>query len=84
MNVLFAIASTILFPVVAMAAGDTIRCAGTGIKVPDWSADERDRVCSAAAAAIAFFRAAGLAYHADDLTIRPLGLLLHDIARGAT
>lgn len=72
MNFVIAIASIVLFPVVAMAADGPFRCSGTGIQVSGWNTDERDRVCSAAAAAIAFFKAAGVAYHADDLTIRPL------------
>ena len=69
---LLAIASIVLLPVAAMAAGEPIRCPGTGIQVPGWSAEERDRVCSGAAATIAFFEAAGFVHHVDDLTIRPL------------
>ena len=72
MNLLLAIASLLLVPVGALAASEPPRCAETGIKVPDWSTEERDRVCSGSAAAIAFLRAAGLVYHVDDLTIRPL------------
>ena len=72
MNLFFAITSTILFSVAAVAVGEPIRCAGTGIHVPHWSAEERDRVCGASAAAIAFLRAAGVPYLADDLTIRPM------------
>ncbi len=72
MSLRLAIASIVLFPVAVTAADGLFRCPGTGIRVPNWNAEERDRVCSAAAAAIAFFRAAGLAYHGDDLTIRPL------------
>jgi hypothetical protein len=72
MNLLFAIASLLLFPVAALPASEPPRCAETGIQVPDWSTEERDRVCSGSAAAIAFLRAAGLVYHVDDLTIRPL------------
>ena len=72
MSLRLAIASIILFPVAVTAADGPFRCPGTGIWVANWNVEERDRVCSAAAAAIAFFRAAGLTYHADDLTIRPL------------
>jgi hypothetical protein len=64
-------ASVILFSVAASASDDAVRCAETGIQVPGWSAEERDRVCTAAAAAIDFLRGAGLGY-ADGLTIRPL------------
>ena len=72
MNLLVAIASLVLLPVAAVAADDPVRCPGTDIRVPEWSTEERELVCSASAAAIAFLRAAGLDYHADDLTIAPL------------
>lgn len=72
MNLLLAIASIALFPIAAAGADVPVRCPGSGIQVPGWNAEERDRVCSAAAAAIAFFEAAGVAYRAHDLTIRPL------------
>jgi hypothetical protein len=64
-------ASVILFSIAASASDDAVRCAETGIHVPGWSAEERDRVCNASAAAIDFLRGAGLSY-ADGLTIRPL------------
>ena len=67
-----AIASIGLLPVAATAAGESIRCPRTGIQVPGWSTGERDRVCNASEVAIAFLRAAGLAYYVNDLTIRPL------------
>jgi hypothetical protein len=72
MNLLVAIASLLLLPVAAIAADEPIRCVETGIRVPDWSTEERELVCDASAAAIAFLRAAGVAYHADNLTIAPL------------
>ncbi len=72
MNLLVAIASIVLWPVAAMAADEALRCAGTGIRAPDWSAEERDCVCKASAAAIAFLRTAGVPYHGDDLTIGPM------------
>ena len=71
-KLVFAIASIVLLPVAAIAAEEPFRCPVTGIQVTGWSTEERDRVCSASAAAIAFLRAAGLAYRVDDLTIRPL------------
>lgn len=64
-------ASVILFGIAASASDDAVRCPKTGIQVPGWSAVERERVCSASAAAIDFLRGAGLSY-ADGLTIRPL------------
>ena len=54
-QLVFAIASIVLLPVAAIAAGEPIRCPVTGIQVAGWSTEERDRVCSASAAAIAFF-----------------------------
>jgi len=71
MKLLVALASIALFSLAANASSQAIRCAGTGIQVPDWSAEERKLVCGAAAAAIAFLRGAGVAY-SDGLTIRPL------------
>jgi len=73
-NLLFAIAAMVLFPIAAMAADDSVRCPGTDIQLAGWSTTERDRVCTASAAAIAFLQAAGVPYHADDLTIQPMPL----------
>ena len=72
MKLIAAIASFVLLPVAAVAADDPVRCPGTDIRVREWSTEERELVCSASAAAIAFLRAAGLDYHAGDLTIAPL------------
>lgn len=60
----------------AVVSGDTggvdeLRCATSGIAASQWSAAERDYVCAAAEAAIAFLRDAGLDY-GGGLTIRPL------------
>ena len=60
MKFVYAVVSIALFPLTALAGEEPIRCLGTGIGVPNWNAEERDRICSAAAAVIAFFRAAGL------------------------
>ncbi len=69
--VLFAIASILLLPLAA-AAGESVRCPGTGIRVPAWTAEGRASVCNASAAAVDFLRAVGLASRTDDLTIAPL------------
>jgi hypothetical protein len=71
MKLLSTLASIVLLSVACNASGEQIRCTGTRIQVPDWSAEERKLVCGAAAAAIAYLRGVGLAY-SNGLTIRAL------------
>jgi len=53
------------------AAVEPARCPVSAIAVPQWTATERDRVCAAAEAAVAFLRDTRFRYE-GGLTIRPL------------